>query len=91
MTHILSALFSQNMKIYNITYKKEVDKLVEDLEQMKNTVQSQVNRASMVVFKKQIDNDDRNIDKGKLACGYNDKVYDKGINLILKAFGGLNV
>lgn len=38
MTHILSALLGESTLVFNSTYKKELERLVEDLKKMKNTI-----------------------------------------------------
>lgn len=42
ITFILGALLGESAKVFNSTYRKDIDKLVEELENMKNTVESQM-------------------------------------------------
>lgn len=42
ITFILGALIGESAKVFNSTYRKDIDKLVEELENMKNTVESQM-------------------------------------------------
>lgn len=65
ITFILGALLGESAKVFNSTYKKDVDKLVEELENLKNTVESKMERGSLPVFKQEIYSNNPSVDNGK--------------------------
>lgn len=86
MTCILAALLGEETKGFNSIYKKNIDKLVEELENIKNTIESQTERGNLPVIKDEKNNEKDMGDNGKLACGYSDNDYSKGIIHVLNAF-----
>lgn len=86
ITFILGALIGESAKVFNSTYKKDVDKLVEELENLKNTVESKMERGSLPVFKQEIYSNNPSVDNGKQACGYISDDHSKGLAHIMNAF-----
>jgi hypothetical protein len=51
MAHILAALLGENNRVFNATYKKDIDKLVEELKRNEFTIESQIDRGNLPVYK----------------------------------------
>ncbi len=50
MIHVLAALLGESTAIFQSTYQKQLDRLVDSLHKNKNTIESQVDRANLPIF-----------------------------------------
>lgn len=83
MAHILAALMSENGQSFHSTYQKDIDKLVEELKNNEFTIESRVDRNDMPIYKSTVQSSDI-LNDGKLACGYPEEDYSKGIDQIFQ-------
>jgi hypothetical protein len=82
MAHILAALLGEGSKKFYSHYRKDLDKLVEELKRNENTIENETSRHSGPVYKSTLSNS-KDTHDGKLACGYLSDDYSKGMNQIL--------
>lgn len=59
---------------------------MDDLKKMKNTIESQIERGNLPIFKQEVFSQKPAEDDGVIACGYVLSDYSKGVNQILNSF-----
>lgn len=51
MSHILAALLGENSRIFNTTYKRDIDTLVKQLKDQEKTVENKNDRSNLPIYK----------------------------------------